>query len=89
MSNILPDLTSTKIFKNKIINKKINLLGDYVFCYHESFSNLNSFNEIKFLKGVTLLLEGYFKEQDEINKFIKNLKAWKIKMVISLRQYLK
>ena len=70
-----PTLLQQKFYKNKIINKKINLLGDYVFCYHESFSNLNSFNEIKFLKGVTLLLEGYFKEQDEINKFIKKFKS--------------
>ena len=27
------------------------------------------------MKGVTLLLEGYFKEQDEINKFIKKFKS--------------
>ena len=34
--------------KNKLINKEINLLGDYIFCYNESLRNKKYKESIKF-----------------------------------------
>ena len=45
-----PTVLGQKFYKNKIIKKKLNLLGDYIFCFHESFSDIKNLNQIKFLK---------------------------------------
>ena len=60
-----PKLLSLKIKKNKKFNKKINLLGDYVFCFHSSFARSNIYSEIKFLKGVKSLLIGHQNSQKD------------------------
>lgn len=69
-----PKLLTQKIKKNKKFNKEYNLLGDYVFCFHNSFVSSNIFNEIKFLKGVKSLLKGHKNSQDEIVNFISECK---------------
>ena len=33
-----PKYLLKKKIKNKVFNKEINLLGDYIFCYNENFS---------------------------------------------------
>ena len=35
-----PKLLTQKYHKNKLINKELNLLGDYMFCFHEDFKIL-------------------------------------------------
>ena len=69
-----PKLLTQKIKKNKKFNKELNLLGDYVFCFHNNFACNNTYNEIKFLKGVKSLLIGHQNSQKDIINFILNCK---------------
>ena len=69
-----PKLLSLKIKKNKKFNKELNLLGDYVFCFHSSFARSNTYSEIKFLKGVKSLLIGHQNSQKDIINFILDCK---------------
>ena len=43
--------------KNRISNKEINIIGDYMFCFHEKFKNKNFHNIIKYTKGLKLILD--------------------------------
>lgn len=47
-----PKILIEKIYKKKIIKKEHNILGDYLFCYHEKLSNLKNLELIKFSKGL-------------------------------------
>ena len=44
--------------KNKLINKEINLLGDYIFCFNKDLENKNRRESIKFSRGLKYLLNG-------------------------------
>ena len=69
-----PKLLTQKIKKNKKFNKELNLLGDYVFCFHNNFACSNTYKEIKFLKGVKSLLIGHQNSQKDIINFILDCK---------------
>ena len=45
--------------KNKLIKKEINLLGDYLFCFHNNFSSDEKINSLKFTRGLKYILNGY------------------------------
>lgn len=60
--------------KNKLKFKEIKLLGNYVFCFHKNFKNLNFYNNIKYLKGFNSLIPGYIETQKEISQFVKDCK---------------
>ena len=66
----IPKLRIQKYKNNKLINKEINLLGSYMFCFHESFGHENKINSLKFLKGLKYFLEGHSYSQDELKTFI-------------------
>ncbi len=65
-------LISKKVNKKKI-NKEINILGDYIFCFHEKFKN-STIKDFKYSRGLKYFLEGFEKSQKEINQFIKKCK---------------
>jgi hypothetical protein len=69
-----PILQIQKYKNKKTINKKINLLGDYIFCYDESFTDQSCLNRLKFLKGLKYILSGYESSQLEIKNFITKCK---------------
>ena len=69
-----PKLTFKKYIKNKLIKKEFNLLGDYLFCFHKSFANAQTINELQFTKGLKYFLGGFINSQEEINKFVKKCK---------------
>tara|TARA_B100000029_G_C17382739_1_gene890395 strand:+ start:175 stop:672 length:498 start_codon:yes stop_codon:yes gene_type:complete len=69
-----PKLIVQTYKNNKIINKKINLLGDYIFCFHKSFEKNNTVVQLKFLKGLKYFLGGFINAQSEIEKFIEKCK---------------
>ena len=69
-----PKLLTQKYHKNKLINKELNLLGDYMFCFHEDFKNIKIINSLKYCRGLKYLLEGYKISQFDIKKFILNCK---------------
>ena len=66
-----PKVLIQKYKNNKIINKKINLLGDYIFCFHKSFEKNGKIEQLKFLKGLKYFLCGFINAQKDIEKFIK------------------
>jgi len=72
-------LYSPKIYiqnykNNKLIDKKIDLLGDYIFCFHNDFKNPKILNKLKFVKGLKYFLDGFIKSQKEIENFISKCK---------------
>ena len=69
-----PKIQIQKYKNNKLINKEVNLMGDYLFCYHKIFSNSNKFYNLKFLRGLKYFLEGHIKAQVEIKNFINYCK---------------
>ena len=67
-------LTIQKYQKQKLKQKNINLLGDYLFCFHSKFQNERNISQLKFIRGVKYFLNGFRQSQIEINNFIINLK---------------
>ena len=41
-----------KYFNNKLIEKEIFLLGNYIFLFHEDLKNGKLLNSLKFIKGL-------------------------------------
>ena len=69
-----PFMEVKSFVKNQVIKKKINILEDYVFCYSKKFNKKNTFNQLRYLKGLKYFLEGFFESQNEISEFIQKCK---------------
>jgi hypothetical protein len=69
-----PKLLIQKNKNNKIINKEYNILGDYIFCYDEKLKNKGILNQLKFVKGLKYILDGFLSTQEEIELFIQKCK---------------
>lgn len=64
-----------KIFKNKkSLDKKIPLLGNYIFCFHKKFESNLFVQNIKFVRGLNYVLSDYSSSQKDIEKFILSCK---------------
>ena len=63
-----------RIKSKKVFEKKINIMGDYLFCYHNSFSEKNYQFILHNLKGLKIILPGAEETQKEITSFIKRCK---------------
>ena len=48
-----------------------NLLGNYVFCFHEKFNDVKNLVFSKYIKGLDYFLENCKNSQNEINNFIE------------------
>ena len=48
----IPKLRIQKYRNNKLINKDITLLGDYLFCFHKNLKFEKVLNTLKFSKGL-------------------------------------
>ena len=62
-----------KQIKNKIKNEK-NILGNYIFCYHNSFIDNNKVLSSKYTKGLKYFLKGCKNSQKQITEFINYCK---------------
>ena len=71
----IPKIRIQKYKNNKLITKDLNLLGDYIFCYHKSLESKNIINSLRFTRGLKYLLEGFVESQGEIEKFILKCKG--------------
>ena len=69
-----PKLFVQKYVKNKLVGKEFELLGDYLFCFHEKFQNPYTINSLKFCRGLKYFLNGFLQSQNEIKKFISKCK---------------
>lgn len=71
----IPKLRYKRFIKNKFVTKKFNLLGDYLFCFNEKFSDTKIIKTINFTRGLKHVLLGYNQSQSEIIKFIEKCKS--------------
>jgi len=49
-------------------------LGDYIFCFHNEFKELEAIKKLKFVRGIKYFLEGYKGCQPDIEYFIEKCK---------------
>ena len=70
-----PKVIVEKYKNNKIQKKEINLLGDYIFCYSEDFSEKSLIKKLNFVKNVKYFLDGFETSQKEITAFIERCKS--------------
>ena len=63
-----------KYIRNKLINKELDILGDYIFCYHDNFEYSKNIAHYKYVKGIKYFLTGHQESQKEIKLFIENCK---------------
>ena len=68
-----PKIEGQKRFSNKS-KKKINLIGNYIFCYSENFI-FNSIEKFNFIKGLSYFLKNCKFYQKEIKSFVETCKA--------------
>ena len=59
---------------NKLINKEVDILGDYLFCFHKNFSNKSTINQLKFSRGLKYFLDGFIEFQIDVKNFIEKCK---------------
>tara|TARA_B100000965_G_scaffold390175_1_gene396717 strand:+ start:450 stop:947 length:498 start_codon:yes stop_codon:yes gene_type:complete len=71
----IPKLKLKKFLKKKIHIKEINLLGDYLLCFHKDFSNRSALTSLKYCKGLKYFLTDFLNSQNDIEKFINKCKA--------------
>ena len=69
-----PKMLIRKFYNNKKVVKEINLLGDYMFCFHKNLSKKNLINSLSYTKGLKYFLKGFKESQKEIISFIKKSK---------------
>jgi len=70
-----PKLKIEKFRKNKLKNSEVNILGDYIFCFHKDLNNQKLVNQLQFCKGLKYFLNGYRQYQKDISYFIKKFKS--------------
>lgn len=71
-----PKILVQKYKNNKLVNKEIDILNDYLFCFHEKLKDRNINQIFKFFRGLKYFLTGYNDElQLEIANFIKKCKS--------------
>ena len=61
--------------KNKPENREIDILGNYVFCYHQSLSCQKIINQLQYCKGLKYFLKGFKQYQADTVEFIKKFKS--------------
>ncbi len=70
----IPKLRIQRYKNNKLITKEINLLGDYLFCFHKNLEDHKILNSLKFIRGLRYFLEGFTGSQNDIRNFIAKCK---------------
>ena len=71
----IPKLIFKRLSKRKLITKEFNLLGDYLFCFHEKFSDIKYIRTITYARGLKYVLDGFNQSQQEIIEFINKCKV--------------
>jgi hypothetical protein len=71
-----PKIKLNTLKKNRLITKKKSLLNNYLFCFHENFSDLKILNNISNTKGLVHFLDGARLHQKEIESFINYCKSY-------------
>jgi len=72
----LPKFCIQEIRKKKLINYEVNLLNDYMFCFHPKLELKKNLNELKFIRGLKYVLDNFKNSQKEIKEFINKCKEF-------------
>ena len=80
-----PKFLIQKFHKNKLKTKEVELLGEYLFCFHKKFENPTIINSLKYTKGLKYFLNGFLQSQEEIKNLYSDAKSQKMKKVILLK----
>ena len=75
-----PKLKVSKYLNNKLINRDVDLLGNYIFCYSKSFKEKRIIDLLKFSTGLKYFLNGFLYFQNDIKTFIEKCKNFEIMM---------
>ena len=70
----IPKILIKTLKNKKVYNKEFNLLGEYIFCFHKNFENIDTLNSFNNIKGLKYILNGFVRSQKEISDFIKKCK---------------
>ena len=60
--------------KEKLFKKEVDILGDYLFCFHKTFNEKQIINNLKYTKGLKYFLDGFNEFQNDIRAFINKCK---------------
>mgnify|MGYP001215019673 CR=1 FL=1 len=69
-----PKMQIKKFKNNKLISKPVDILGDYIFCFHKSFEKKTLVQNLKFCRGLKYFLNGFEEFQKDITSFINKCK---------------
>ena len=69
-----PKILVQKYKNNKLINKEVDLLGDYLFCFHKNFCKKSTINQLKFSRGLKYFLDGFIELQSDVQNFVEKCK---------------
>jgi uncharacterized protein (UPF0335 family) len=69
-----PKILIQKYKNNKLINKEADILGNYLFCFHESFCKKSTINQLKFSRGLKYFLNGFTELQQDVQNFVEKCK---------------
>ena len=70
----IPKIRTQRFVNNKLIYKDVELLGDYLFCFHKSFNKRQTISSLKFSRGLKYFLEGFVESQKDIEAFVSKCK---------------
>ena len=69
-----PKILIQKYKNNKLINKEVDILGNYLFCLHKDFNKKSTINQLKFSRGLKYFLDGFVEFQLDVKSFIEKCK---------------
>ena len=69
-----PKIKYTKIVKKKFKKFQKSILEGYLICFHKKFHSKDIQNVLKYTKGLSYILEGFYNNQKDILDFIKRCK---------------
>lgn len=69
-----PKILIQKYKNNKLVNQEVDLLGDYLFCYHQKLKEKPYMNQMQFIRGIKYILNGFIQFQSDLNNFIDRCK---------------
>ncbi len=71
-----PKIKIQKFQKNNYKDFEVDILGNYLFCFHKSFEKKNVMSSLQYSRGLKYFLEGFTQSQCEINLFINKCKNY-------------
>ena len=69
-----PKILVQKYKNNKLVNKEVDVLGDYLFCFHKNFCKKSIINQLKFSRGLKYFLDGFTELQEDVQNFVEKCK---------------